>query len=99
VASGKITCITGFEPRVIANGTDLNDLTHEGTYVCASATDAASLVNCPYSATAFTMIVLQKNSVLQTCGQLMIGGGSLYFRDSSSSGFTKWKRLQGTELT
>lgn len=99
MASGTLQSITGFEPRTIANGTDLNNLTHEGTYLCASATDAASLVNCPYSATAFTMIVLLKNSALNTCGQLIIGGASLYFRDSSSSGFTDWKRLQGTVVT
>lgn len=52
----------------IANGADLNNLTTPGTYVCEDSTVASSLSNCPYTFSAFKMLVMRitDNYIVQT---------------------------------
>ena len=75
--------------RLVA-GTDLNDITAPGTYRCLSASDAASMVNCPYSNSNFKLVVVMNGSenYLQ---QFLFSGRDVYMRSYYNASWGTWK--------
>lgn len=78
----------------LPNGADLNDYSEPGTYLCYSATVAASLLNCPFTASNFKLVVNHStgNSYLQ---QYIFSGTdqTIYVRGKSGTNWTAWKKV------
>ena len=77
----------------IPNNADLNDYKTPGTYYCASAGNAQTIINKPSAVNVgFTMQVYRKssayyNQVIQSYGT---NGGGIFVRTSTSAGWQPW---------
>lgn len=77
----------------ISNGQDLDSLTKEGMYGCATGSTAQTLVHCPVTSN-FTMLNMRKGNLLN---QIIFSGGGIYVRSGSSSGYGHWFKYTGTD--
>lgn len=81
--------------KLLASGTDLNNLTQPGVYYSENATKSASLVNSPVTDSALKIIVEQttaRNRFRQTIYK-NDSASSTYVRTYAPSGFGPWKQV------
>lgn len=76
----------------IPENTDLDNLTEQGFYGCPNSTRAATLINSPTTAAAFTMLVILRST--STPQQVAFLNATIYTRFQSSSGWQPWRRIR-----
>ena len=76
----------------IAENTDLNSLTTPGFYYSPNSTRSATLINAPYSAAGFSLIVMKQGGNTNQHVQI---SNRVYVRGTGSGGTTwdNWRRL------
>lgn len=91
---------TLFAGTTIQSGDDMNDYTTPGIYYSISMTISSTLLNLPETfGSGFSMLVFSLNANNIQVIYLGGGGGTIYTRSSTSSGWSSWYKFSGTVIS